>query len=82
MDEPYVGMVCLFPWDWAPLDWAKCDGQLLPIAQYQALFSLIGIKFGGDGQNNFMLPKIPGVQAETGTLSYYISLQGMYPRRD
>ncbi len=43
----YIGQICLFPWNWAPEGWAKCDGQLLSIRENQALFALIGTEFGG-----------------------------------
>lgn len=79
MDEPYLGMVCLFPWDFETRGWLKCEGQTLPANQYQTLFALLGNKFGGDGHSNFMLPNLPDIQAETGTLSYYIATEGMWP---
>ena len=80
--EFYIGQICLFPWDWAPRGWAKCDGQLLSISQYTALFALIGTEFGGDGRTTFALPKLPAVQAENGgDVAYYINLQGIFPSR-
>lgn len=56
--EPYIGTIILFGFDFAPKGWAKCDGQLLPIAQNQALFSLLGTRYGGDGQTTFALPDL------------------------
>lgn len=56
--EPYIGTIMLFAGNFAPLGWAQCDGQLLPIAQYNALFSLIGTTYGGDGQTTFALPDL------------------------
>ena len=56
--DPYIGQITLFGGTFAPLGWAFCDGQLLPISQYDALFSLIGTIYGGDGQTNFALPDL------------------------
>ena len=58
--QPYLGEVILVPYNFAPLGWAFCEGQLLPIAQYDALFTLIGTTFGGDGQVTFGLPDYRG----------------------
>lgn len=78
----FIGQICLLPWSWAPRGWAKCDGSLLPINEYQALFALIGTEFGGDGRTNFALPKLAPVQAESGgDAGYFINLQGIFPSR-
>ncbi|TVY09399.1 phage tail protein [Paenibacillus cremeus] len=58
--EPFVGEICLFPFYFAPRGWATCDGQLLPIAQNTALFSLLGTYYGGDGRSTFALPNLNG----------------------
>lgn len=58
--QPYLGEIAIFPYNFAPQGWAKCDGQLLPISQNSALFSLIGTIYGGNGQNNFALPDLRG----------------------
>jgi microcystin-dependent protein len=58
--DPYVGEIRLFAGDYAPEQWHICDGALLSISEYQALFALIGITFGGDGVNNFALPDLRG----------------------
>ena len=50
MSEPFVGEITCFPYNFAPYQWADCDGQLLPISQYTALFSLLGTQFGGNGR--------------------------------
>lgn len=60
MAEQYVSEIRLFPFNFAPKGWASCDGQLLPIAQNQELFSLLGTNYGGDGQTNFALPDLRG----------------------
>ena len=58
--QPYVGEVKLFAGNYAPPGWLICDGRLLPIAEYDILFTLIGTTYGGDGQENFALPDLRG----------------------
>jgi microcystin-dependent protein len=58
--DPYLGEIRMFGGNFAPLGWAFCNGQLLPIAQYDALFSLLGTTYGGDGQTTFGLPDLRG----------------------
>jgi microcystin-dependent protein len=58
--EPFLGEVRIFSFVFAPKGWALCNGQLLPINQNQALFSLLGTTFGGDGRVNFALPDLRG----------------------
>jgi microcystin-dependent protein len=58
--DPYISEIALFPFNFAPKGWARCDGQLLPINQNQALFSLLGTTYGGNGQTNFALPDLRG----------------------
>ncbi len=58
MSTPYLGEIRMFAGNFAPVGWAFCDGSLLPISQYDALFNLIGTTFGGDGQNTFALPDL------------------------
>jgi microcystin-dependent protein len=60
MQDPYVGQITLYPYNFAPRGWAMCQGQLLPISQNSALFSLIGTVFGGNGISNFALPDLRG----------------------
>jgi microcystin-dependent protein len=60
MSTPFIGEIRLFGGSFAPLGWALCDGQLLAIAQNEALFSLIGTTYGGDGQTTFALPDLRG----------------------
>jgi microcystin-dependent protein len=70
MQDPFVGQITLYPYTFAPKGWAMCQGQLLPIQQYTALFSLIGISFGGNGTSNFALPDLRGrVPVGVGQLS-------------
>ena len=58
MAEPFLGEIRLFSFSFAPQGWAMCNGQLLPINQNQALFSLMGTTYGGNGQTNFGLPDL------------------------
>lgn len=58
MSEPYVGEIRIVGFSFAPVDWALCDGQLLPISQYSVVFDLIGTTYGGDGQTTFALPNL------------------------
>lgn len=60
MAEPYLGEIRIFGFNFAPLNFAFCDGQLLPISQYSALFSILGTTYGGDGIVNFALPNFQG----------------------
>lgn len=58
MSEPFLGQITIVGFNFAPRGWALCDGQLLPIAQNTALFSLLGTTFGGDGRTTFALPDL------------------------
>lgn len=58
--EPFLGQLQIFSFTFAPRGWALCNGQLLPINQNQALFSLLGTMYGGNGQTNFALPNLQG----------------------
>src|ERR1041385_600935 len=60
MAEPFLSEIRLMSFSFAPKGWAFCNGQLLPINQNQALFSLLGTTFGGDGRVNFALPDLRG----------------------
>ena len=60
MSEPFIAEVRIFAGNFAPRGWAFCDGQILPIAQNTALFSLVGTTYGGDGRTNFGLPDLRG----------------------
>jgi microcystin-dependent protein len=60
MTEPFLGQLMICSFEFAPRGWAQCNGQLLPIAQNQALFSLLGTQFGGNGTTNFALPDLRG----------------------
>ncbi len=60
MSEPFLGQIIMFGGNFAPRSWAFCDGQLLPISQNQALFSILGTIYGGDGRTTFALPDLRG----------------------
>jgi microcystin-dependent protein len=60
MPEPYIGEIRIFAGNFAPAGWMFCEGQLLPISEYETLFNLIGTTYGGDGQSTFALPDLRG----------------------
>ncbi|HEX9160073.1 MAG TPA: tail fiber protein [Thermoanaerobaculia bacterium] len=60
MSNPFVAEIRIFAGNFAPTGWALCNGQLLPISQNTALFSLLGTTYGGNGQSNFALPNLQG----------------------
>jgi microcystin-dependent protein len=60
MANPFVAEIRCFPFNFPPRGWAFCDGQILPISQNTALFSLLGTTYGGDGKSNFALPNLQG----------------------
>jgi microcystin-dependent protein len=76
MAQPYVGEIRMFAGNFAPAGWMFCEGQLMPISEFETLFNLIGTTYGGDGESTFALPDLRGrvpmhfgngfTQAETG----------------
>lgn len=58
--DPFVAEIRIFPFNFAPRGWAMCNGQLLPLSQNTALFSLLGTSYGGDGRTTFALPNLQG----------------------
>ena len=60
MADPFVAEIRIFPFNFPPKGWAFCDGQILPLSQNTALFSLLGTTYGGDGKSNFALPDMQG----------------------
>jgi microcystin-dependent protein len=81
--EPFLGQITLFPFNFAPRGWAFCQGQLVPISQNTALFSLLGTFYGGNGTTTFGLPdlrgRVPVCQGQGAGLSDYAigSVQGV-----
>ncbi len=75
MPEPFIGEIRMFGFGFAPQGWAQCNGQLLPIAENTALFSLLGTTYGGDGRTTFALPdlrsRVPAGQGQGPGLSSY-----------
>jgi microcystin-dependent protein len=80
--EPLLGQITLFPYNFVPKGWMSCAGQLLPINQNQALFSLLGTTFGGDGRTTFALPNLQTKDKDMQGLQYCIAINGIYPSRD
>ena len=78
--DPFIGQIQLLPYNFAPEGWAFCEGQLLPISQNQALFSLLGTMYGGDGVQTFALPNLKGKEPNE-NMHYCIALNGIYPSR-
>ena len=81
MTDQYVGEIRMFGFSFAPAGWAQCNGQILPINQNQALFSLLGTTYGGNGVTTFALPDLQGrapVDAGTATTgtTYFIGQEG------
>ena len=60
MADPFVAEIRIFPFNFAPKGWAFCDGQIMPLSQNTALFSLLGTTYGGDGKSTFALPNLQG----------------------
>ena len=58
--DPFIGQITMFGGNFAPRGWAKCDGQLLKISSFQALFSILGTTYGGDGISTFGVPDLRG----------------------
>ena len=81
MSDQFLAEIRIFPFHFAPAGWAFCDGQLLPIAQNTALFSLIGTFYGGNGKTNFALPNLQASAAVQtgqgqGLSEYFLGQQG------
>lgn len=76
--EPFVGQIIEVEFNFAPEDWALCDGQILNISDNQMLFSLLGTKYGGDGYRTFALPDLKE-RVSNNKLNYIICLNGKYP---
>lgn len=84
MTDPFLAEIRVFGFNFPPKGWAECDGQLMPISQNTALFSLLGTNFGGDGKSTFGLPNFQGSagisQGEGSGLSpYYVGEEGGVP---
>ena len=82
MSQPYVGEIRMFAGNFAPAGWMFCEGQLLPISEYETLFNLIGTTYGGDGVSTFALPDTQPILTKNGKpLTQCIPVQGEFPNR-
>jgi microcystin-dependent protein len=80
METPLIGMIKLFPYDFIPMGWLKCDGTTLNISYYSALYSLLGVQFGGNGSSTFQLPNLTDANPIANTV-FAIAAEGIYPVR-
>lgn len=85
--EEMIGVIKMFAGTYAPEYFALCEGQILPIAQYNALYSVLGTTYGGDGIHTFGLPDLRSNKTNTKTWDYgepryIICINGIYPSRD
>ena len=82
--ESFIATVMMFGFNFAPVGWLFCNGATLPINQYQALFSLLGTTYGGDGRTTFHLPDLRGkssLDSSPTDCHYCICVEGVYPQR-
>ena len=85
MNDGTIGEIRLFAGNFEPRGWAFCNGQTLSISSNQALFSILGTSYGGDGRTNFQLPNIEPMKESDRNptpINYIICLQGLYPSRN
>ncbi len=75
-----IGQIEMFPYNFVPMGWMACEGQILQIQQNSALYSLLGTQFGGNGTTNFALPDLRNANANP-LCKYYICTMGIYPSR-
>ncbi len=80
----FISQINFFPYSKSPISdfdnhWLPCDGRMLDVGSYGALFRIIGNKFGGDGKSKFALPNLPDSGDRTGYCKYYICFEGVYP---
>ena len=80
--QPFLGEIRLFPYNFAPVGWAACNGSLLSIEQYSNLFHLIGSAFGRDGRTTFALPDLrSSAPFPPGQGTYCIAVLGTFPKQ-
>lgn len=80
--ESYIGSISQFGGNFAPRQWATCDGQIMTIQHNEALFSIIGTTYGGDGIRTFALPKMNNYTEYNDKPIWCICVEGVYPPRD
>jgi microcystin-dependent protein len=78
--DGFIGQILLFAFNYAPRQWMPCEGQMLQIVDNEALFSLVGAQYGGDGRTTFALPNLKGKEPVPG-MRYCICTEGVYPPR-
>ena len=76
----FIGIIALFPYNFVPVGWYLCNGQIIQIAENNVLYSLIGTNYGGNGSSTFALPNMQGLEPTPG-MNYYICYEGVYPER-
>lgn len=79
--DPILGDIWCFAFNFPPQGWMECNGQVLQVNSNQALFSLIGFTFGGNGSTTFALPNLNGASRQNGFMKFYIATAGIYPQR-
>ena len=80
--EPFIGEITIFAGSYSPRGFAFCEGQMLEITQYTALFSILGTRYGGDGRTTFALPNLKDAEKSLNGARYIMALQGMFPVRN
>jgi microcystin-dependent protein len=80
MENAYIGSIVLVAFNYAPANWAFCNGQILQINQNMALFALLGATYGGDGKTTFAVPNLNASALQSG-LNYMICVNGVFPSR-
>lgn len=80
--ECMLGEVSWFAGTFAPRNWAQANGQMLSVSSHQALFSILGTRYGGDGRTTFSLPNVPPIEASRTTVMPIICIVGIYPSRN
>lgn len=78
--EYLIGNIELFPYNFVPMGWLSCNGQMVSIMEFQALFAVIGNRYGGDGSSTFALPNMQGEEPIPG-LHYLICYEGLFPQQ-
>lgn len=78
--EYYIGFISLLPYNFIPYGWMLCDGSVLQVSQYQALYALIGNTYGGNGSTTFALPNMQGLEPVP-NMKYCIVPEGLFPVR-
>lgn len=78
--EYFLGTILLLPYSFNPMGMMLCNGQILNVNQYQALYALVGQTYGGNGSTTFGIPNMLGQEPQPG-MSYYIVTEGLFPTR-